>query len=109
MSDTARQRSRPHPLQILNSDGRSHPAENITAVLVLVIGVVSFVIGMILRNATDPGAVMRIIATATGLFSLGVGLYAQMMSATREQRVIIVTGMIAGFVGLAIGLAHGGF
>ena len=32
-----------------------------------------------------------------------------MMSATREERILIVTGMIAGFVGLALGLAHGGF
>ena len=32
-----------------------------------------------------------------------------LVSATREQRVLIVTGMIAGFVGLALGLAHGGF
>jgi len=37
-----------------------------------------------------------------------VGLYAQMMSATREQRILIVTGMIGAFVGLALGLAHGG-
>jgi hypothetical protein len=32
-----------------------------------------------------------------------------MISATREQRILIVTGMIAGFVGLAIGLSRGGF
>ena len=32
-----------------------------------------------------------------------------MISATREQRVLIVTGIIAGFVGLAIGLSQGGF
>jgi len=32
-----------------------------------------------------------------------------MVSATREQRVLIVAGIIAGFVGLAIGLARGGF
>jgi len=38
-----------------------------------------------------------------------VGLCSQMMSATREERVLIVTGMIACFVGFALGLAHGGF
>ena len=37
------------------------------------------------------------------------GLYVQMISATREQRILIVTGMIAGFVGLALGLSTGGF
>jgi hypothetical protein len=30
-----------------------------------------------------------------------------MISATREQRVLIVTGIIAGFVGLAIGFVQG--
>jgi hypothetical protein len=50
-----------------------------------------------------------IIATATGLVSCLVGLYAQMVSATRNQRVLIVTGIIAGFVGLALGLSRGGF
>ena len=52
---------------------------------------------------------MIIIATATGLVSCLVGLYVQMISATREQRIVIVTGMIAGFVGLALGLSNGGF
>ena len=33
----------------------------------------------------------------------------QMISATRKQRVLIVAGIIAGFVGLAIGLCKGGF
>jgi hypothetical protein len=107
MSDTTR--SRPNPLRILNSDGRSHPLQNALAVGVLVVGLVSFVVGVILRNETGAGAGLRITATATGLVSLAVGLYAQMVSATREQRVLIVTGIIAGFVGLAIGLGRGGF
>jgi hypothetical protein len=38
-----------------------------------------------------------------------VGLYLQMVSSTRNQRVVIVAGIIAGFVGLAIGLSKGGF
>jgi ABC-type lipoprotein release transport system permease subunit len=32
-----------------------------------------------------------------------------MISATRNERIVIVTGMIAGFVGACLGLAHGGF
>jgi FtsH-binding integral membrane protein len=109
MSETARQRSRPNPLQILNSDGRPHPVENVMAVSILLSGLVSFVIGMIVRNAPTAGPAMHIIATATGLVAFLVGLYAQMVSATREQRVLIVAGIIAGFVGLALGLSHGGF
>ena len=95
-------------LNILNTDGQSHPVENITAILVLVAGLVSFVLGLIVRNENTVPAV-HIIATVTGLFSLLVGLYVQMVSSTRNQRVVIVTGIIAGFVGLAIGLSKGGF
>ncbi|HEX6518857.1 MAG TPA: hypothetical protein VF070_02425 [Streptosporangiaceae bacterium] len=111
MSDTARppSRSRPHLLQFLNSDGRPHPVENIMAIAILIVGLVSFVIGMIVRNAPTAGTAMHIVATSTGLLACLVGLYAQMVSSTREQRVLIVTGIIAGFVGLALGLSHGGF
>jgi hypothetical protein len=93
---------------ILNSDGQSHPVQNILAIVTLVVGLVSFALGMVIRNA-HTGAAVIIIATATGLVSCLVGLYAQMISATREQRVLIVTGIIAGFVGLAIGVSKGGF
>jgi hypothetical protein len=94
---------------MLNSDGRSHPVENAMTFLILVSGLVSFVVGMIVRNSPTAGSALHIVATATGLVSLLLGLYAQMVSSTREQRVLIVTGIIAGFVGLALGLAHGGF
>jgi ammonia channel protein AmtB len=93
---------------ILNSDGQPHPVENILTVFTLVVGLVSFVLGMIIRNA-HTGAAVIITATATGLAACLVGLYVQMISATRNQRILIVTGIIAGFVGLAIGLSRGGF
>ena len=86
---------------ILNSDGQRHPVQNALAIFTLVSG-------LIVRNA-NPGAAVHIIATATGLAALLVGLCVQMVSATRNQRVILVTGMIAGFVGLAIGVSRGGF
>jgi len=77
-------------------------------ILPLVIGLISFVLGMIVRNV-HTGAAVIILATATGLVACLVGLYVQMVSSTRGQRVLIVTGIIAGFVGLAIGLSKGGF
>jgi hypothetical protein len=95
--------------QGLNSDGRPHPVENLVVVSILLFGLVSFVLGMVVRNSPTAPTAVHMIATLTGLYSLLVGLYAQMVSSTREQRVLIVTGIIAGFVGLAIGLAHGGF
>ena len=105
MADNVRTDPRPH---ILNTDGRPHPLENAMAIFVLVAGLISFVLGLIVRNVhTGPAA--HIIATATGLAAFLVGLYAQMVSSTRNQRVVIVAGIIAGFVGLAIGLSKGGF
>ncbi len=105
MAGTVRTRSRQN---ILNSDGQRHPVENALTLFTLVVGLVSFVLGMLVRNM-NTGAAIHITATATGLAALIIGLYTQMVSATREQRVLIVTGMIAGFVGLAIGLSRGGF
>jgi hypothetical protein len=94
---------------ILNSDGRRHPVVNILTIFTLVAGLASFVLGMIVRNVPNLAAAVHVIATGTGLAAMLVGLYVQMISATREQRVLIVTGIIAGFVGLALGLSKGGF
>jgi FtsH-binding integral membrane protein len=93
----------------LNSDGRPHPLLNAASFFTLIIGLLSFALGLFLR--TDPSSLhgWAIVAAATGLAGLLVGLVSQMMSATREERIIIVTGIIAAFVGLALGLAHGGF
>ena len=93
---------------ILNSDGQPHPVENMLTIFTFVVGLVSFVLGMIVRN-THTSAAVIVITTATGLVSCLVGLYVQMISSTREQRIVIVTGIIAGFVGLAIGISKGGF
>ena len=90
------------------TDGRPHPLLNLASACILVVGLASFALGMVLRYVTSTHA-LAITAAITGLVSLLVGLYAQMMSATRGERILIVTGMIAGFVGLALGLAHGGF
>jgi hypothetical protein len=97
------------PRLSLNSDGRPHPLLNAASVFTLVVGLVSFALGLFIRADSSSGAGLAVATAATGLTALLVGLYTQMMSATREERVIIVTGIIAGFIGLALGLAHGGF
>ena len=94
---------------ILNSDGRRHPAVNIMTIFTLVVGLASFVLGMIVRNVPHVVGAVHIIATGAGLLALLVGLYVQMVSSNRNQRVLIVAGIIAGFVGLAIGVSRGGF
>jgi hypothetical protein len=110
VAGTVRTRVQGHfPHVSLNSDGQSHPLLNALAVFTLIAGLVAFALGLVLVNVSGAGHGVAITAAALGLAVLLVGLYTQMVSATREERVLIVAGMIAGFVGLAIGLAHGGF
>ena len=92
----------------LNSDGRSHPLLNVASFSVLIVGLLSFSLGLFLRTGPSSAHVWAVVAAVTGLAGLLIGLFLQMMSATLEERVIIVTGIIAAFVGLALGLAHGG-
>ncbi len=106
MAGTVRSRPRQN---ILNSDGHRHPVENILTIFTLLAGLAAFVLGMILRNVPHLVPAVHVIATALGLAAMLVGLYAQMVSSNRNQRVLIVTGIIAGFVGLALGLSKGGF
>ena len=89
------------PRVSLNSDGQRHPIENGLAVFTLVAGAVSFATGWVVSQ--------HMIATITGAASRLGGLYAQLISATRAERMGIVTGLVAGFVGAALGVAHGGF
>jgi hypothetical protein len=95
---------------ILNlNDGRPHPLLNLASVGTLVAGLVAFVLGMLLRYDAGTGKGFAIAAASIGLLTLVVGLFGQMLSATRLERILLVTGMVAGFVGFALGLAHGGF
>lgn len=85
----------------LNSDGEPHPMENALAVFTLVGGLLVFAIGFVVR--------LHVLGTVLGLAVFLVGLYAQMVSNTREQRVLIMAGIIGSFVGLGLSIAHGGF
>jgi uncharacterized membrane protein len=98
----ARARPSPHlPRVTLNSDGRRHPVENVLTFFTLLAGIVAGAVGFIVSQ--------HMLATTLGAAALVVGLYSQLISATREQRMLIVTGLVAGFMGVALGLAHGGF
>jgi hypothetical protein len=89
------------PRLTLNSDGQRHPLENALTALTFVVGIVAFAIGFIVRA--------HVAGTILGIVGFVVGLYAQMVSATREQRVLIMAGIIAAFVGMGLSIAHGGF
>jgi uncharacterized membrane protein len=109
MADTVPSRGHSRsPRVTLSSDGQPHPVLNVLSIFTLVVGLASFVLGLVIRNIPSTGLGMVVTTTVTGLVALFGGLIVQMMSATREQRVLIVGGIIAGFVGLALGLAHGG-
>jgi hypothetical protein len=93
--------ARPRSHLTLNSDGQRHPLENSLAVFTLITGLIVFAVGWVVS--------LHVLASVLGIVSMVVGLYAQMISATREERIIIVTGLVAAFVGTALGFAHGGF
>lgn len=100
--ETATAQTQARALQLtLNSDGQRHPLLNTVAVLTLACGVTAFILGLYHSQ--------HLIPSILGIVAFGVGLVAQMMSATREQRILIVAGIVAGFVGMGLGIAHGGF
>jgi hypothetical protein len=104
----ARGRGRPRlPRVTLNDDGQSHPMQNSASIFTLVGGLVACVLGF-LAIQKGIGAWAHVGATWLGLIALFVGLPAQLFSATRTERMLIVTGLVAAFVGVCLGLAHGG-
>jgi len=84
-----------------NTDGKRHPLLNASAAYTVIAGLVSFVLGML--------SIQHVAGSILGVTGLIVGLLAQMMSATRAERIVIVFGIVASFVGMGLGLAHGGF
>ena len=106
-SSTA-ERARPRLLHVaLNTDGQRHPVENVLTLFTLAAGLVACITGFLANYVVcQPWA--HIIATWLGLAALLVGLYSQLVSATRQERMLIVAGLVAAFVGLCLGLANGG-
>ena len=95
-------KTHPHlPHVTLNSDGKPHPLENTLTLVTFVVGIAAFVLGFIVAE--------HLAAAALGLAAVFVGLYVQLISATREERIIIMAGVVAAFVGAGLGFAHGGF
>ncbi len=106
-SSTAERARTRVPRLSLNTDGSHHPVENVLTVYTLVAGLVACVSGFLANYVvSQPWA--HIIASWIGLSALLVGLYSQLVSATRQERMLIVTGLVAAFVGLCLGLANGG-
>jgi hypothetical protein len=93
--------SRPTQRFTLNTDGQRHPAINLAAGYSVVAGVTSTVLGLL--------SAAHIVGSVLGVSAFLIGLGAQMASVTTYQRCVIVTGITAAFVGMGLGIAHGGF
>ncbi|HUC23183.1 MAG TPA: hypothetical protein VMA73_10800 [Streptosporangiaceae bacterium] len=89
------------PRLTLNTDGQQHPQLNAATVFTFLGGIAGFALGLVVSA--------HLAATVLGIVAFGVGMVTQMFSATREQRVFIMAGVIAAGVGAGLGLAHGGF
>lgn len=96
--------ARPQARQVTrNSDDKHqhHLLLNAGAAYTVVAGLTSLVLGL-LNVAATVGAIL-------GLTGFVLGMFAQMMSVTRNERMFIVFGVTASFVGMGLGIAHGGF
>jgi hypothetical protein len=89
------------PIFSLNEDGQRHPLENTLTVVTFVAGILAFAVGWFVR--------LHLPALVLGVVAMVIGMYTQLVSATRAQRIVVVTGMVAAFVGGALAIAHGGF
>jgi len=85
----------------LNTDGKPHRVENVLAISTLVVGALAFVCGFIVSA--------HVVASWLGALGFGGGLYVQYISETTPQRSVIIAGVVASFVGVTLGIAHGGF
>lgn len=89
------------PRLTLNSDGERHTALNVATMLTFFGGIAAFALGFVV-NAHLP-------ATIIGIAVFCLGMMTQLLSATREQRIFVMAGIIAGAVGAGLAIAHGGF
>jgi hypothetical protein len=85
----------------LNSDGRRHPLANALTVATLLLGLLALVTGLIVAT--------HVVASWAGALGFVIGLVAQYLSATTRERSLNIVGIVASFVGVALGVAHGGF
>ena len=79
---------------------RRSTMENGLVAFTIVSGLIAFAIGWVVS--------LHSIATVLAVASMVIGMYAQLVSTSREQRIVIVTGLVAAFVGGALAIAHGG-
>jgi hypothetical protein len=77
------------------------PREDSLAVITLVGGLIAFIAGAV--------HVGHFVAVCVGVVTVVFGLYSQLVSATTQERWVNVIGIGLAFLGLGLGLSHGGF
>ncbi|WP_248964707.1 hypothetical protein [Sphaerisporangium perillae] len=85
----------------LNSDGKKHTFENTLTLVTVVCGLIAFVSGLVVAA--------HVIASWAGAIGFVVGMYSQYVSATTAERSVNIIGIVMSFVGVAVGIYHGGF
>jgi hypothetical protein len=85
----------------LNGDGNAHPVENMLSIATLALGLVAFVTAFI------TGA--HAIASWAGTIGFLGGLWSQYISVTTAQRSLNVVGIVGSFIGVVLGIYHGGY
>jgi hypothetical protein len=98
--ETPHQEPVPH-----RAHARAHPQEHrreaSLAFLTMAGGVIAFVLGFLQPT--------HFVAVCVGIVTILFGLYSQLVSATTAERWINVIGIGLAFMGLGLGLRHGGF
>jgi CHASE2 domain-containing sensor protein len=79
----------------------THPRETSLAVITLVGGLIASISGVVHAG--------HFVAVCVGIATIMFGLYSQLVSATTSERWINIIGIGLAFVGVGLGLSHGGF
>ncbi|GAT69166.1 hypothetical protein HS048_03980 [Planomonospora sp. ID91781] len=85
----------------LGGDGEPHPLENGLSLATFAVGLLAFVCGIF--------TAAHVAASWLGLIGFWGGFYSQYVSATTPERALNIVGIVASFVGVALGIYHGGF
>jgi CHASE2 domain-containing sensor protein len=78
-----------------------HPRETSLSAMTIVGGLIAAVSGVVHAG--------HFVAVCVGIATIMFGLYSQLVSATTGERWINVIGIGLAFVGVGLGLSHGGF
>jgi hypothetical protein len=86
---------------VLPKQRSAHPREASLALITIIGGLIALACGTV-HSA-------HFIAVCVGIATVLFGFYSQLVSATTGERWINVIGIGMGFIGLGLGLSHGGF